>query len=377
MASIFKSFLASDISSTKTLLSEAIPITGALLTATYGTYPNEENIKNYSHGMWQSVYDYPYLSSSANQIFDITVGYANSSDLSSSTNTQHEKKVNLYGQMAQTLMGFDHTGSVQLFDEDGNVLAGGTKLKECIFINFARLLYKDEIKKGSFVIRIGTGSYDNPNLTTYRQTISDAGAQNDFKVNSPAGEYGILTMSSGLTTLATSAGISGKCGLIFYQAGIAILTASIFTNYVSGGFCDPVIYPTTIGGDNVVMSEASMKWTGGGSVVDLLTGAFVSSSSDALRHRIYDISFSNTTELNSTIYFCRIDPADFNYSSNPSYLSGSKIRVKQNSYDNPVSYISTIGLYSSDNQLLGVAKLSEIIKKDPSISLTFRTRMDY
>jgi hypothetical protein len=34
----------------------------------------DTNIKSYGHGMFSSVYDYPYLSSSANQIFDITVG---------------------------------------------------------------------------------------------------------------------------------------------------------------------------------------------------------------------------------------------------------------------------------------------------------------
>ena len=49
---------------------KAIPITGTITTGTY----NDLNIKNYSHGMFQSVYDYPYLSSSANHIFDITAG---------------------------------------------------------------------------------------------------------------------------------------------------------------------------------------------------------------------------------------------------------------------------------------------------------------
>lgn len=144
-ASTFKEiFPASDIVTTRELLHEAIPITGAIVSGTYA----DNNIKNYSHGMFQSVYDYPYLSSSANHIFDLTTGYAATSSLSgTSGKTQQDKKINLYGEMAQVLMGYNYKGAVQLFDEDGDITGGGTKLKECIFVNFARLLNKDEIKK--------------------------------------------------------------------------------------------------------------------------------------------------------------------------------------------------------------------------------------
>ena len=55
-------------------------------------------------------------------------------------------------------------------------------------------------------------------------------------------------------------------------------------------------------------------------------------------HRPYaSINFNNTTELNSTIYFCRVGHNDFNYSSNPTYLENSKIRVKNRTTDAPVS----------------------------------------
>ena len=90
-----------------------------------------------------------------------------------------------------------------------------------------------------------------------------------------------------------------------------------------------------------------------------------------------NISFNNTTELNSTIYFCRANNNDFNYSSNPSYLSASKIRVKDNVSDPPLSYVTTVGLYSPDNELLAVAKVSEPLKKDPTDEFTLRVRLDY
>ena len=64
-----------DVTTTRTLLHESIPLTGTIVSGTY----SDENIKNYTHGQFQSVYDYPYLSSSANHIFDITIGYDESS----------------------------------------------------------------------------------------------------------------------------------------------------------------------------------------------------------------------------------------------------------------------------------------------------------
>ena len=152
MATTFKTFLNDDVVSTRTLLHESIPITGGIVSGTY----LDQNIKNYSHGMFQSVYDYPYLSSSANHIFDISVGL--SPALSSSANTQNAKKIQVYNQMAQILVGHDVTGSILEFDGDGNILAGGSKLREVVFVSFARLLAKDEIKKESFTLVVGTGS---------------------------------------------------------------------------------------------------------------------------------------------------------------------------------------------------------------------------
>jgi hypothetical protein len=88
MASTFKTLRNKDVVSTRSLLHEAIPITGSIVSGTYA----DLNIKNYSHGMFQSVYDYPYLSSSANHIFDLTMGYSPQSSLSSSGAVQNAKK---------------------------------------------------------------------------------------------------------------------------------------------------------------------------------------------------------------------------------------------------------------------------------------------
>ena len=112
-------------------------------------------------------------------------------------------------------------------------------------------------------------------------------------------------------------------------------------------------------------------------VYSLFTGSSIQTAADSLRHRILNVSFNNTTELNSTVYFCRAHHNEFNYSSNPSYLTESQIRVKNVPSDMPVSYITSVGLYSPDNELLAAAKLSEPLRKDPTNELTLRVRLDY
>ena len=378
MATTFKTLTNNDVASTRTLLHEAIPITGTIASGTYNVpsaYDSEGNIRNYSHGMFQSVYDYPYLSSSANQIFDITVGYNTDSGLSGTTpGVQQAKKINIYNQMAQVLVGYDATGSILKFDKDGDIASGGTKINEAIFINFARLLTKDEVKKGSFELKVLTGSYvGNPGFLL---TVSDYQGTTNYRTNSPAGEYGMLYTSS-----ATPDAGSGV-GLIYYQAGVAVLTASIFSNNPIGaplGADDHVTQRTGITRmcefGTPLVKELVEHATA--SIDNVMSASAISSSADGFRNRLYNLQFNNTTELNSTIYFCRSNHNDFNYSSNPTYLSSRKLVVKDQSTDSPVSYITTVGLYSADNELLAVAKLSEPIKKTPETELTLRVRLDY
>ena len=342
MATIFKTLTADDVTSTRTLLHEAIPLTGSIISGTYEGGTGEENVLNFSHGMFQSVYDYPYLSSSANHIVDITAGYSNSSILSSSANPENAKKINLYNQFAQILVGHDTSGNILEFDADGDIIAGGTKFQEVFFLCFTRLLTKDEIKKGGMLLDFyleGTVALNDGSNPT-----NDTGSLTSFKVNSPAGEYGILSMPK-----------SGNVGLVYYQAGIVVLTSSMFP-------------PTTAFG-----SKASSS----ANTTAILTGSTIQVFADGVRNRWNDCNFNNTIELNSTIYFCRANHNEFNYSSNPTYLNGSKIRVKNTTTDSPVAYITSVGLMSPDNELLAVAKLSEPLKKTPENELTIRVRIDY
>jgi len=346
-SSAFKTLNDKDVVSTRTLLHEAIPITGTIVSGTY----SDNNIKNPAHGMFQSVYDYPYLSSSANHIFDITVGVSTDSSLYSDVDSQQAKKKNIYNQMSQVLVGYDHTGSILHFDADGNILAGGTKYEDVFVLPFSRLLVKDEIKKGTFSMTLGVGTtYASPFANTI--TITDASGSDGYFVNSPVGEYGILFGSGSAMDTDKS-----PVGLLYYQAGIAVLTKDVFSG--------------SLGNPAVDMDSSNIE------INDLLTGSTIQAISDAFRHRLQNVQFNNTTELNSTIYFCRANHQEFNYSTNPTYTNASKIRVKTNSTDEPVAYITTIGLYNDRNELMATAKLSEPLKKTPSTEFTIRCRLDY
>ena len=360
MPSKFQTLNSEDIAVTKTLLHESIPLTGTIVSGTY----NEANIKDFSHGMFQAVYDYPYLSSSANHIFDISVGYHSSSPLSGAASIQNAKKINIYNQFAQLLAGYDPTGSVRLFDKDGD-LSSGTKHKSMVFLSFSRLLAKDEIKKGSFTMKIGTGSY-GPSKANFRKpasgapangpaivTIKDVDAQNKYKINSPAGEYGLL-MAQSSSVYNTNKAV----GLIFYQAGVVALTSSVF---VKSGSADNTGFFTSKTYAQYVKENS------------------ISGACNVIRSRIQDITFNNTTELNSKIYFCRAKHNQFNFSTNKTYTNptNGKLRVKEEESDSPVAYITTIGLYNQAGELLAVAKLSEPLKKDPTNELNLRVRLDY
>ncbi|MAG28076.1 hypothetical protein CMI47_21330, partial [Candidatus Pacearchaeota archaeon] len=317
---------STDVVSSRTILHEAIPLTGTIISGTYGVFPNEANIKNFSHGMFQSVYDYPYLSSSANQIFDITIGYSADSPLSgaassgSNTGLQVSRKINMYNQMSHVLLGITGSSSdIRKFETDLS-LDNSNPMKECVFLDFSRLLTKDQIKKGTFSLSLGTGSWKDVGSGgpgeggTYR-TLTDANAsQAGGTSNTLGGDYGVLVDSS-----------SVGMGVVFYEAGIVCLHTGAFLSSMSGTCVSD--YYKTPELSNLTIDAAFQS-------------SSISGNCDAVRHRIMNLSFNNSVEINSTIYFCRLPTNLFNYSANPTYLSASQIRVKTLATDDPVAYIT-------------------------------------
>ena len=343
MPTQFEMLTSEDVITTRTVLHESIPLTGTIVSGTY----TDENIKNYTHGQFQSVYDYPFLSSSSNHIFDITLGYPSNSELSGAASVQNAKKINMYNQMAQIMLGYDTSGQglIEKFEADLNLDDSGI-MSEVFFMNFSRLLTKDQIKKGTFSLTLGTYTWGPTSFQTTKVLTDTNASDTGGTANALGGEYGVLFDAS-----------SNAHGLIFYQAGIAVISGSVFPNALTDFYKNPVYGYQTC--------------------QQTLTGSSISGACDALRHRTQNISFNNTTEINSTIYFCRATAGKFNYSTNPTYVTGGACVVKNIAADQPVAYITTIGLYNANNELLAVAKLSEPLKKDPSNELTLRVRLDY
>jgi hypothetical protein len=360
---IRKPLAQEDITATKTLLHESLPITGTIFSGTYDTddLTRGTNIKTYGHGMFQSVYDYPYLSSSANHIMDLTLGIRNETVASQSVD-----KANIYSEFAQMLAGYDSTASIEPLRVSGT--ATGDIIQNPMFISVARLLQKDEIQKGSFKLTLGLDEdYSTPFTNLFY--ISDFGATESYNsVNSPLGEFGILR--SGSSTDATDAANNDAVGLVYYQAGIVVLDMS--------ATIDLAMANQSLTGDDFEFVKSSTTSPNLLTYTGSYESGTIDQNADALRHRIYNMEFNNTTELNSTIYFCRAGHNEFNYSSNPTYLSSSQIRVKGNNPKaNPISYITTVGLYSAEGALVAVGKFSEPLRKDSTTELTVRVRLDY
>ncbi len=433
MSSTFKYFGANDKFVTSKNLYENIPLQGTMIHS----QTSDINIQNPPHGMFQCVYDFNYLTSAANHIFDITIGHSDleSRYLPASDTSWYSKKVQMYNLFCQTIAGYED-GEIKKFGTEGNTLNEDDIYNEVYFLTFTRLLAKNGIKKGSFNLQLGIGA----NYTTDDGssswmgvldeyiTIKDEDSLNNWKTDSPLGDYGILKIKE-VTDVSYIAdeNLDGGAlptdgipvGLIFYQAGIVLLTTNIFAFYDSTDTdADDLIY-------NIKGLLKSSEYTGfeysddgAGSIVNISTATglpmysyvangispnFITESynlnnlfkeegvaegdnghqgaiieaSDGFRKRIQGIYFNNTIELVTQIFSCAIAPNEFNYSSNPTYLENSKIRVKSSSLDAPITYITKIGIYSADNVLLASASLSEPIKKTPEEALNFKVRLDY
>ena len=92
----------------------------------------------------------------------------------------------------------------------------------------------------------------------------------------------------------------------------------------------------------------------------------------------YSFLARNSEKITSTHYFVRIKNAEYNFSNNPSYVTGSVVQIAQSSFiGDPKTYITTIGLYSERQELLAVAKLSKPLLKSFQREALIRVKLDY
>ena len=102
----------------------------------------------------------------------------------------------------------------------------------------------------------------------------------------------------------------------------------------------------------------------------------------ALSESVFDngktFRLNSQETLASDFYFVRAQNSEFNYSSNPSFVSGSSGTLLWNTMqNNPQTFITTVGLYNDANELCAVAKLSRPLIKDFTKELLVRVKLDY
>jgi len=89
-------------------------------------------------------------------------------------------------------------------------------------------------------------------------------------------------------------------------------------------------------------------------------------------------SLNSQETITSDYIFVRARNSEFNYSENPSFISGSTGEVIYSSFVNsPQTYITTIGLYNDSNDLLAVAKMSRPLLKDFTKEALVRVKLDF
>ena len=83
-------------------------------------------------------------------------------------------------------------------------------------------------------------------------------------------------------------------------------------------------------------------------------------------------------QLSTTHYFCRVTNKKYNFSTNPTFFTQSDGSLTVSSMQNdPKVYVTTVGLYNDNNELLAVAKLSKPLLKSFSREAIIKVKLDF
>lgn len=339
------------------------------------------------------------------------------------------EKINIYRQYAQYLLG---NANSSFYTTYGSTEAAD-KINAAVFFNIKRLFCRDAIKKETFAIKFfkernATEAGSMTSKGTVPKIHSDSGSSTNHRITNHAGSVASIKDPDG-----------NKIGLIFYERGIVVLDAarvfdyenfsSVETNLSTNPTAGTVLKIASLGntsnenwnskgaaetpevGDVFVATGEDSASFGTGTVYlgeDLIQGQidsvntptgridfkhnlknlFIKGSIDDIvdhicvtrfsRDNTTSLAFQNKTIVNSTLIFCRAAPGQANYSSNPTYIKDDgSIRVVDDESENPFAYVTTIGLYNSNKELVAVAKTSRPIEKNPETDLSIRIRLDF
>ena len=230
-------------------------------------------------------------------------------------------------------------------DENSNFNFNGFVPNDIHVLNIDRGRFKHNLKQGSLNLKLkGNNTIhltDDSITTTGSATITNIGRQ--FNVIS--GSDGVM---SGSELNQTPEG-SGSYGFIYPDVGIIILNGEALRNYDTSYWTE---------GD---AASAQKK-------IQQVYGAIKTGASFEL---------DSEERISSQFIFTRIKNAAYNYTTNPSYIYNNGDLLISDFVDSPTTYVTTIGLYNDNNNLIAVAKLSQPLKKDFTTEALVRVKLDY
>ena len=234
-------------------------------------------------------------------------------------------------------------------DENTNFTFGNITPQSIFAISINRSRYKEKLLPGSFnLVLSGSGtnriSLTDNSLSTTTVSYVDAGRVYDIV----SGSDGLPYSDSGFTIN------SGSYGKFLPDVGLVILNGAALSGSAAAGG----IALTVNEGANV---SATLNLT---SIYNAINagGSFKLKSEET---------------ISSNYVFVRVRNGEFNYSTNPSNITGSGELRHDVMVNTPQAYITTVGMYNDNNDLLGVAKLSKPLLKDFTKEALVRIKLDY
>ena len=82
-------------------------------------------------------------------------------------------------------------------------------------------------------------------------------------------------------------------------------------------------------------------------------------------------------KISSKYYFTRVRNNEFNFTTNPSFIDTQGNVIYSTFINNPKTFITTVGLYNNDGDLVAVAKISQPVAKDFTKEALIRVKLDY
>jgi hypothetical protein len=251
----------------------------------------------------------------------------------------------------------DNYFSVYLSSSAAGIVAGGTNMTSFYAINVNRARYKERLDPGNISIDL-SGSVRSITL------IDDSGGT-DENVTTAGRVYnlvsGSLNIGSALTaSIANYTAPNGQgYGLFYPDMGIILLNPAALSSSV-----DIKLAPAY---NSITSTYHQNNGNNSGSVALLMA---ISGGADFQVRRTENVSTSH--------YFVRANNREFNFSNNPTFVTGSVGAFVNSSFErDPKVYITTVGMYDDANELLAVAKTSKPIEKSFDKEVAIKVKLDF